>query len=209
MLSTSVTSLPPETQNNTCGISAQSTATNSTTSLVVVDTLSYNYIPNASSLNDFETNSMNEQQQQTNSLYKNLNSDSYKIAIENTTETNDLLDLIESNNNNNKNTITVASTANEFSSRSFANPLTTFAYKRQEANFYVQQILTNLLALGVLEFESGFENAINKTFKVKENIYVLSVPRKKIGNKIAKYQKLFPSKIGIYQRFYIPIYTEL
>jgi hypothetical protein len=39
-------------------------------------------------------------------------------------------------------------------------------YKRQEANYYVQQILTNLLAIGVLEYESGFENAINKTFKV-------------------------------------------
>ena len=108
---------------------------------------------------------MNEQQQ-TNSLYKNLNSDSYKIAIENTTETNDLLDLIESNNNTN--TVTVGCTANELNIKSFANPLTTLAYKRQEANFYVQQILTNLLALGVLEFESGFENAINKTFKVKE-----------------------------------------
>jgi hypothetical protein len=166
LLSTSVTSLPPETQNNTCGISAQSTATNSTTSLVVVDTLSYNYIPNASSSNDFETNSMNEQQ--TNPLYKNLNSDSYKIAIENTTETNDLLDLIESNNT--KNTKIGSSNANELSSKSFSNPLTTLAYKRQEANFYVQQILTNLLALGVLEFESGFENAINKTFKVKQNL---------------------------------------
>jgi len=39
--------------------------------------------------------------------------------------------------------------------------------KRQEAKFYVQQILTDLVALGVLEFESGFENAINKTFKPK------------------------------------------
>lgn len=38
--------------------------------------------------------------------------------------------------------------------------------KRQEAKFYVQQILTDLIALGVLEYESGFENAINKTFKV-------------------------------------------
>ena len=38
--------------------------------------------------------------------------------------------------------------------------------KRQEANFFVQQILTDLIALGVLEFESGFENAINKTYKV-------------------------------------------
>ena len=34
------------------------------------------------------------------------------------------------------------------------------------------QILTNLLALGVLEFESGFENAINKTFKVLRKIYI-------------------------------------
>ena len=41
--------------------------------------------------------------------------------------------------------------------------------KRQEANFYVQQILTDLIALGVLEYESGFENAINKTFKSKSD----------------------------------------
>jgi hypothetical protein len=40
--------------------------------------------------------------------------------------------------------------------------------KKQEANFYIQQFLTNLIALGVLEFESTFENAINKTFKVKK-----------------------------------------
>lgn len=39
-------------------------------------------------------------------------------------------------------------------------------YKRQEANFYVQQILTDLLAIGVLEYESGFDNAINRTYKV-------------------------------------------
>lgn len=38
--------------------------------------------------------------------------------------------------------------------------------KRQEANFYVQQMLTDLLALGVIEFESAFESAINKTYKV-------------------------------------------
>ena len=41
--------------------------------------------------------------------------------------------------------------------------------KRQEANFYVQQILTDLIAIGVLEYESGFENAINKTFKSKSD----------------------------------------
>lgn len=40
------------------------------------------------------------------------------------------------------------------------------ASKRQEAKFYIQQILTDLITLGVLEYESGFENAINKTFKV-------------------------------------------
>lgn len=38
--------------------------------------------------------------------------------------------------------------------------------KKQEANFYVQQMLTDLLALGVMEFESAFEGAINKTYKV-------------------------------------------
>jgi hypothetical protein len=41
-------------------------------------------------------------------------------------------------------------------------------FKKQEANFYIQQVLTNLIALGVLEFESTFENAINKTFKVNK-----------------------------------------
>ena len=161
-----MTSLPPDNNNNNrCGISAPSTATNSATSLVVVDTLSYSYIPNSTSSHDFDTNSLSEQ---TSTLYKNLNSDSYKIAIENATETSDLLDLIESK----KNTTTVLpennnnNNSNCNNNNCFYNPLTNFAYKRQEANFYVQQILTNLLALGVLEFESGFENAINKTFKV-------------------------------------------
>lgn len=50
--------------------------------------------------------------------------------------------------------------------------------KRQEANFFVHQILTDLLALGVLEYASGFENAINKTFKV--NIYCLNSRGKKL-----------------------------
>ncbi|RNA27127.1 hypothetical protein BpHYR1_027779, partial [Brachionus plicatilis] len=39
--------------------------------------------------------------------------------------------------------------------------------KRQEANFYVQQVLSDLIALGVLEFDSAFEAAINKTYKPK------------------------------------------
>ncbi len=46
-------------------------------------------------------------------------------------------------------------------------PKSNLGVKRQEAKFYVQQILTDLIALGVLEYESGFENAINKTFKPK------------------------------------------
>ena len=31
---------------------------------------------------------------------------------------------------------------------------------------------------------------------------IVPTPRKKIGNKIAKHEQLFPTKIGIYQRFY-------
>lgn len=38
--------------------------------------------------------------------------------------------------------------------------------KKQELTFIIQQILTCLLACGVLEFANGFENAINKLFKV-------------------------------------------
>ena len=40
--------------------------------------------------------------------------------------------------------------------------------KKQEISFIIQQILTNLLACGVLEFANGFENAINKIFKVSK-----------------------------------------
>ena len=38
----------------------------------------------------------------------------------------------------------------------------------------------------------------NKSF----SNYKSHTREKKIGNKIAKYQQLFPTKIGIYQRFY-------
>jgi hypothetical protein len=175
LISNSVTSLLPD--NNQCGISVQSTATNSATSLVVVDTLSYSYIPNASSTHDIENEYVNEQENQQqldkmSSFYKNLNSDSYKIAIENTNESSDLLDLIDTNNNSsNKNAIQTLPNINNNNNQNL-NASSSYGYKRQEANFYVQQILTNLLALGVLEFESGFENAINKTFKVLRKIYI-------------------------------------
>jgi hypothetical protein len=40
--------------------------------------------------------------------------------------------------------------------------------KKQEISYIIEQILTNLLACGVLEFANGFENAINKIFKVSK-----------------------------------------
>ena len=47
-----------------------------------------------------------------------------------------------------------------------AHFLNDFELKKQEITFIIEQILTNLLACGVLEFANGFENAINKIFKV-------------------------------------------
>ncbi len=44
--------------------------------------------------------------------------------------------------------------------------LNDYDLKRHEITFVIEQILTNLLACGVLEFANGFENAINKIFKV-------------------------------------------
>ena len=152
-----------------CEISQPSTATTSATSLVVMDTISYSYIPNASSSNDIDAHFTDEPPREKS--FKNLKSESYKQAIDNNLwEPNEIGD--------NK---YIASLGVNKSGQ--ANTLKTninnqnLAYKRQEANFYVQQILTNLLALGVLEFESGFENAINKTFKVRcfylETVWVL------------------------------------
>ena len=45
--------------------------------------------------------------------------------------------------------------------------LNEYDLKKQEIHFIILQILTNLLACGVLEYANGFENAINKYFKVK------------------------------------------
>jgi len=84
-----------------------------------------------------------------------LNSESYKAAIQsshsNIYSSSDINDIQYNNNQN------------VFLSSSYIGG------KRQEANFYVQQVLTDLIALGVLEYESGFENAINKTFKSKSD----------------------------------------
>ncbi|CAF0718846.1 unnamed protein product [Brachionus calyciflorus] len=80
---------------------------------------------------------------------RKLNSDSYKAAINNFDDNRECGDDIKK------------------SESSFKND--DYLSKRQEANFYVQQILTDLLALGVIEYESGFENAINKTYKPKSD----------------------------------------
>lgn len=159
--SNSLTSLP--------GIlTTPSTATSSATSLVV-DTISYSYIPNSTA---------NEPE---NPELKRLNSESYKTAIQNASES--AFELSDSNTPSSNNTssgyqsqsfnkLNNNSVGSNHSNCSSSNggggggSANTLAFKRQEANFYVQQFLTNLLAIGVLEFESGFENAINKTFKV-------------------------------------------
>ena len=162
--SNSLTSLP--------GIlTTPSTATSSATSLVV-DTISYSYIPN-STVNESE-----------NSEFKKLNSESYKTAIQNASES--AFELSDSNTPSSNNTSSgyQSQSFNKLNNNSVGNSVgsnhsncsssngggggsaNSLAFKRQEANFYVQQFLTNLLAIGVLEFESGFENAINKTFKV-------------------------------------------
>jgi hypothetical protein len=79
-----------------------------------------------------------------------------------------MFDLPSNTNNHNNNNINNTSndTNNVNNNNNNNMSLNLNALRRQEANFYVQQILTNLIAIGVLEYESGFENAINKTFKV-------------------------------------------
>ncbi len=75
-----------------------------------------------------------------------------------------------------------------------------FNLKRQEANFYVQQLLTDLIALGVLEYESGFENAINKTFKPKSD-YVWArffAISEGIGGSMANGNEQLPGKLHIW-----------
>ena len=166
-------------------ISTPSTATTSATSLVVAESLSYSYIPNSASTHDMQDDCEHLQENEASSLnkpsLKRLNSESYKTAIQNTSDNlldnhvDTKLDQIQSYTDN----LSVASNQNQYFSNTITSTVTNnngssvgpsassiAAYKRQEANFYVQQVLTNLLALGVLEFESGFENAINKTFKV-------------------------------------------
>ena len=58
-----------------------------------------------------------------------------------------------------------------------------------------------------------FLNLKGVTTVNKENLLSLNNhfmnPGKKIGNKIAKYQLLFPTKIGIYQRFYPDISPKI
>jgi hypothetical protein len=120
---------------------SSSTATNSTTSIII-----YNESEECASLSATSTGSSNNKPEKEE--YKKLNSESYSAAISS--------NIRASCNNLNKN-------KQEFVDSSVFIQLIS---KRQEAKFYVQQILTDLLALGVLEYESGFDNAINKTFKV-------------------------------------------
>jgi hypothetical protein len=67
-------------------------------------------------------------------------------------------------------------------------------YKRQEANYYVQQILTDLLAIGVLEYESGFDNAINRTYKVVDFKYQYKFDSIKYNDKKIKQLRFYSIK---------------
>jgi hypothetical protein len=51
--------------------------------------------------------------------------------------------------------------------------------KKQEINYIILQILTNLLACGAIEYANGFENTINKTFKVCFRFWLLLFYRTK------------------------------
>jgi hypothetical protein len=130
-----------------------STATTSATSLIM------------------EVNNEDEAGDERQRAKKQLNSESYRAAIQNTSDifanlseplTIDscLYNVAAAANNKNSSNSNIPALFSP-------NQTTSLLYKRQEANFYVQQILTNLLALGVLEYESGFESAINRTFKVR------------------------------------------
>jgi hypothetical protein len=98
------------------------------------------------------------------------NSDNNLIDLPSDNEV--MFDLASNTNNNNNNNIIYNTNdisnvhSNNLNNNNNNMSLNITALRRQEANFYVQQILTNLIAIGVLEYESGFENAINKTFKV-------------------------------------------
>lgn len=75
------------------------------------------------------------------------------------------------NNNTNANLLTPLSSQQQQQQHTSDNYQFNLLYKRQEANYYVQQILTDLLAIGVLEYESGFDNAINRTYKVRKAFF--------------------------------------
>lgn len=138
---------------------ANTSATTSATSIVIDDeiTITTDGTPNG-----------NHQSDKINQI-KKLNSDSYAAAMQNNSCSafnNDFSTNSASNSNTNGLSNGHSNGATNGTSYLNATPGSNLNYKRQEANFYVQQILTNLLAIGVLEYESGFENAINKTFKV-------------------------------------------
>ena len=153
-------------------ITTPSTATNSATSLVIEITSS------TANQNEYEiTNEQNsavvishDYSENKNDAKRTLNSDSYKAAISNLCDRNSVASLNELCATPNAANVTTSSSSITSNSEQMSNSVNqlqvNLIYKRQEANYYVQQILTNLLAIGVLEYESGFENAINKTFKV-------------------------------------------
>lgn len=87
-----------------------------------------------------------------------LNSESYKAAM-----------MLNSQTNIFNEYQAISIQTNEINNSMSGSSSYSIGNKRQEANFYVQQVLTDLIALGVLEYESGFENAINKTFKSKSD----------------------------------------
>jgi hypothetical protein len=145
-------------------LSTPPTATNSATSLVIETT------PAASATATATTLSLGEEdqdyQKQQHESVKKLHSDSYEAAIQNLCDNGSSSSIIcgANNYNNNEQQKSSPNLIVDVDLNQEAN--LNLLYKKQEANFYIQQFLTNLLALGVLEYESGFENAINKTFKV-------------------------------------------
>lgn len=160
-------------------ITTPSTATNSATSLVIEIT---NANPNGTNENNVVAHEFIDPntilpvsesehfgRDQSGVMMRRLNSDSYKAAMCNFYDTSapDLTTPAIEN-------LSTSSSALKSGSNEQQQYQANLIYKRQEANFYVQQILTNLLAIGVLEYESGFENAINKTFKVSHSHRLLT-----------------------------------
>ncbi len=87
----------------------------------------------------------------------NATKNEMKNSVASLSDSNECIILIDENCESTKTTITALKTANLCDLE---------LDKKQEINYIILQVLTNLLACGVIEYSNSFENAINKIFKV-------------------------------------------